>query len=501
MNQGKVYTKKQYHRHSEQIILEIRLVFRRRRLKLKRFFQTGLFLCLFMIFGCSDKTPEQTSQTIKPTRIVNEVCDSIEISKEGVAHCEIKEISKKPLKLKFSGQKNFSQEEIKEQKISSTTEIDLSDNPDIEWIPSFVYTLSDLKKIDISNTKISDWDQRICQLKNLEVFIGRGNSYKDNEIPFHTFCLENLKVLDFSNSSIRYVDEYIGKLTELQELYMSNNDIFTAPYMLVSLKNLILVDLNNNNRLMDQKLNTVQSCKNEKDADDLKECSEELAESFLCEFSRPIPFQRKTPFRTLYIDFIDSNKKIDEVCDDEESRVCPHFVKSCKHIEDSEDRRACMLNYFEDIKTIHPDLWLNRSICYHSWGRWYNDFDEFPERLEHTIAGRTIRELRFRSEYYMREDKWDNLLCPYVFIPFQGTAGWDRMNTQAFEVAPEKTRKVEFSKKVTLGIRNGFIDWWLYDEQTKQSKYKEFLNNEAHCPYLPELGNYIEKRWREEYGI
>ncbi len=422
------------------------------------------------------------------------------------------------IKLKLSG-KNDLLKSLKGQELSLVTEADLSNNPEMISIPEFIHHFPNLKTLNISHTKISSWDENICQLEKLEKLIGRNNHYVDDEVPFHTFCLKNLKVLDMSDSHIRYVDEYIGKLTHLKELHLSGNDLILAPFMLVSLKNLQLVDFQDNSQFINEDLATIQSCEDEDD-DDKEDCQEDIAESFECEFFNPIPFQRKKPFRTLYIDLVDSSEVISKACEEDNSPICPHFVKPCKHITNGVQRRECMLNEFESLN-IHPDLWINRDRCYTSWAKWYNDFEEFPELLEYSLAGRTIRELLFRTNY--SEDRYKDSLGRKIFGKAYGGPDmtcnvWnpvsdidfelfgitlldnkpDRIGPQRFEVFPKIKRDMYASEFVILANREGWLDWnFFYDEETKRSKSIDYISQTNQCPHLPEIREKV-KRWMEE---
>ena len=372
--------------------------------------------------------------------------------------------------------------------------LDLSSDSHLKQFPSEIYRMSDLKHLDISNTQISGWDERICQLENLETLVGRNNTYKNNEVPFDTFCLKNLKILDLSNSSIQYIDEHISNLKNLEELHMSDNNIVSAPYMLISLKNLRLVNFSNNPHIKDKDLKTLQICE---DLDD-KGCREDIAESFECEFYNSIPYQRKKPFRAIYIDLVDSSDEIKKVCKENGSYLCPHYVKSCQHIMNTRDRKLCMLNKFENLN-IHPDLWINRDVCYESWNKWYNDFTEFPERTGYSIAGRTIDEMLLRTKYN-KENGNPSMMCWNSLSPVSDTdlLWWDnkpdRIGPQRVEVFPKKKRKFAFSDGVMLAIREGPFDWFSYDDQTIRSKYVEYADHTNKCPHLKDLKRLIEKR-------
>ncbi len=177
----------------------------------------------------------------------------------------------------------------------SLEEIDLSNNLSLDRLPDFVIQIPSLKKLNISKTKITNLDDRICQLENLTGLIGTHNNYDGNEVPLSVFCLSNLKVLDMSHSKIYYIDEYIHKLKNLEELHMANNDLLIVPYVLQYMPKLLLVDFTNNN-FENEVINTLQDCSNhpEKTRD---ECQRELLLSFHCDWWQEFPHKRGEPFR------------------------------------------------------------------------------------------------------------------------------------------------------------------------------------------------------------
>ena len=177
--------------------------------------------------------------------------------------------------------------EIQPEDFSLLTHIeslDLSGNVSITEIPEFVYDLENLQRLNISSTKISDFDSRICQLTQLESLIGSHNNYRDNEIPFHTFCLENLRTLDMSNSSIIYMDEYLYYLQKLENLYMADNALFIVPVSFQYLSSLKFVDFTGN-AFEKSHLNKRIDCNSTDDPEKIQDCQEEyLRGDFDCEW-------------------------------------------------------------------------------------------------------------------------------------------------------------------------------------------------------------------------
>lgn len=174
--------------------------------------------------------------------------------------------------------------------------LDLSGNKNINEIPEFVYGLKNLRKLNISSTYISDFDSRICQLTQLKVLIGSHNSYRNNEIPFHTFCLSNLMVLDMSNSSIIYMDEYLYYLQNLERLYMADNALFLLPWSFQYLSSLKFVDFTGN-IFTNTDLNVVRDCAKEKDLEDTEDCQDDLLDDFDCEWRYRFTRNRGEPLR------------------------------------------------------------------------------------------------------------------------------------------------------------------------------------------------------------
>ena len=244
--------------------------------------------------------------------------------------------------------------------------LDISKNLYMNNLPSFVTSLPQLKELNISQTGISDFNEDICELKNLTTLLASRNSYKGQEVPMNTFCLFSLKVLDMSYSSIHYIDEYISKLEDLEELHMRNNELMNLPFMLHLLPKLVLVDLRGNVFVpWDLYVSTtgadniLYDCKRYSDSEEREECREEMQENFECNWIEKISFQRGEPFR---------------------------------QYKALEDMTAAERDTFERSK---PQPSKNR--CYSFW--FNNTFRLLPEEKkealrEKTINGKTIREWR-----------------------------------------------------------------------------------------------------------
>ena len=174
--------------------------------------------------------------------------------------------------------------------------LDFSSLKQLDHIPEFVYDLTFLKHLNISSTGIVDFNFRLCRLTELESFIGRNNTYKDNEIPFHTFCLENLRTLDMSYSGIIYIDEYLYYLQSLETLIMRGNALSLPPIVFPFLPSLKTVDFRGN-AFLNQSLNTLKDCTQQSNPESAAECSADLKSDFNCEGYHRFIYNRGQPLR------------------------------------------------------------------------------------------------------------------------------------------------------------------------------------------------------------
>ena len=422
--------------------------------------------------GCSQKlkTPETVLQSI---------CSNLQKEINDKSICVDSEIGLKAISKKIDLKGKLTRKNIDAISLSRfqsselVTELDLSDNPHLTSLPNFALDFPSLTHLDISNTNISDWDEDICQLKKLERLIGRNNSYKDDEVPFHTFCLENLKVLDMSGSDIRYIDEYVGKLSHLEELHMAHNQMVIIPLMLSTLPSLKLVDFRENT-LKNEDLNTLQSCKSVP-KDERENCQEDLVGAIECEFAHELPFQRKKPLRQMYTDLAGMNEDLLSYCDSGDDKSCPHFVKACRDILNEEDRSQCQLNVFESARINSNDL-LHRDDCYMAWVGWMVEYESSPQFLENTIRGKTIRELRYASEYQSSQYFfcWRN---PVEHIAL-ALPWWkpEKLSAFPFEVFPEQLREKNISSHVEAFFSEVESKYWGIPE----------------CAHLPTLRDHVD---------
>ena len=279
---------------------------------------------------------------------------------------------------------------------SSLEDLDVSENPQMLSLPAFVTHLFTLNKLNVSKTGISNFPKEMCNLNSLTTLLAAHNNYEGREVPMAVFCLVTLKVLDMSYSSIRYIDEYIGHLSFLEEFYMSGNSLFLIPKMLPTLPHLILVDFRNNN-LKNEDLNALKSCRSLK-GEKQEECQEGLLDSIKCEHVHELPFQRGEPLRQIYTNLAgQKSQELIKQCEDgekdNEDIYCPNFITKCRDYPEY-DREQCMLDEFESVKAENKHK-IHRDKCYITWASWLVDYEKYPEILNKTIRGRTIREIRY----------------------------------------------------------------------------------------------------------
>lgn len=230
--------------------------------------------------------------------------------------------------------------------------LDLSNDQKLTAIPNFVYRISNLEQLDISNTKITNFSAKLCKLTKLKTLKASHNSYEDHEIPIAVFCLNNLKVLDMSYSGIHYIDEYLFYLKNLEEFYLRGNNLMLAPMTLHLLPKLMVLDLRDNKFKL-KSVNSLYNCKNKLTEEEKKICTQEFKASIDCEHRYKFAFNRGSSFRERYTQMTGS----------------PHIFRENDHIQNQ-----CY------------NFWLSDYVTYHDPSKKY--------LLDLTENGKTIREYR-----------------------------------------------------------------------------------------------------------
>lgn len=110
---------------------------------------------------------------------------------------------------------------------------------ELTFLPDEVFTLTNLKRLDVNNSGITEIPEGIGNLLNLEEL--NVSSTGISKLPDQVWNLTKLKSLSFSNTAVSNISENIGNLTDLEILEMSNTEVSSLPDAIgncSSLKNL-----------------------------------------------------------------------------------------------------------------------------------------------------------------------------------------------------------------------------------------------------------------------
>lgn len=346
------------------------------------FFKGILLILLLMTVGCvrnEEKRDEDKEKVFDLCHFPNSLkqavvkklkkkCESV-IPEDiiDITHLKIKNVSEQDTKLLSKKYAMY---------FLTLEELDISDNPNMLSLPEFVIYLPKLKKLDISKTGIKSFHQEISRLDTLTVLIASHNHYENQEPPLAVFSLINLKVLDMSYSSIHYIDEYIYKLENLEELYLAGNQLMVVPFMLHIMPSLLLVDLRDNNfhspsglesMFGGDSLNTLYTCKDVNDDSDRESCQEDMLENFKCEWWYELPFKRGKPFRR-YKEMTDEEFEVSFRLDGKHR--CYLWWLNTKYMSLTDNEKAAYLEHTINGKT-HRELQVLLPAMIEHWGGWY----------------------------------------------------------------------------------------------------------------------------------
>lgn len=112
------------------------------------------------------------------------------------------------------------------------------------YIPSEIYMLPELKRLDMTNNYFTEISPKVVELKKLKQFIMRRNVLL--RIPDEIFQMENLEYLDLSENSLREIPGSINQLQTLKYLYLGCNEISDLPDEICKCKGLHELQLHNN---------------------------------------------------------------------------------------------------------------------------------------------------------------------------------------------------------------------------------------------------------------
>jgi len=101
-------------------------------------------------------------------------------------------------------------------------------------------------KLDLSNQGLTQVPQNVFKLTNLQE-LNVSNNKLTGALPAEIRHLQNLQILDASNNQMTGVPAEIGQLENLRILNLSNNQLTGLPYELGNLKKLQVLNLSGNN--------------------------------------------------------------------------------------------------------------------------------------------------------------------------------------------------------------------------------------------------------------
>ena len=105
--------------------------------------------------------------------------------------------------------------------VSKDKILDLSNN-NLEKIPSYVFNMTELEKLDVSHNALTGAIQsQIGQLRNLKVLDASNNQMTG--VPAEVGQLSKLEVLDLSNNQLTGLPDELGNLKNLKTMNLSGN--------------------------------------------------------------------------------------------------------------------------------------------------------------------------------------------------------------------------------------------------------------------------------------
>ncbi len=311
--------------------------------------------------------------------------------------------------------------------LSNLQSLDLSDNKEMAILPNFVYSLTSLKKLNISNTGISNLSGDICRLENLEELKASHNSYEGQEAPIAIFCLNNLKVLDLSHSRLRYIDEYIFYLENLERLYLQGNELMTLPVVFAVMSQILVLDVRDN-IFEHTPANFLYDCsKTAKDSEERQECQKNIKRKAGCEYWHKFPFERGQSFRDRFSQMTGEPHKTRREC--VECNSCYRFwIDHYVSYGAVDDPRPVLQDELAFKPGAEREAYLDRKRKY---------------LLDLTINGKTMREWRLALDELYKLQPRDQFLppshvwCEYESKGLGGRNGW--MSTAYHLFLPRNT--------------------------------------------------------------
>jgi internalin A len=136
---------------------------------------------------------------------------------------------------------------IEECKRKRLKELDLgntSDEEKLTTIPSEVFELKWLKKLNLNDNQLRELPDSIGNLQNLHALHLNNNQLR--ELPDSIGNLQNLSLLYVTYNQLRELPDSIGNLQNLDILNLKNNQLRELPDFITHIQNLSLLDLSEN---------------------------------------------------------------------------------------------------------------------------------------------------------------------------------------------------------------------------------------------------------------
>ncbi len=120
-------------------------------------------------------------------------------------------------------------------------------NDHLKEIPNTIYSLTNLRILDLSGNDFRFLSKDIKKLKKLEEIYLNDEPYADvNQELSVLGKLPKLRILHLENDKIGVLPKNLNSLKHLEKLYLNDNEFKELPNSLTKNKNLIYIDMKNN---------------------------------------------------------------------------------------------------------------------------------------------------------------------------------------------------------------------------------------------------------------
>ncbi|KAJ3054196.1 hypothetical protein HK097_002419 [Rhizophlyctis rosea] len=115
----------------------------------------------------------------------------------------------------------------------------------LKEIPEKIFTIKNLKNLDLSRNKLSSIPPQLQTFTTLKFLSLSHNSL--TTVPLSITYLTTLTTLNLSHNAITTLPPQLSSLTSLKTLLLSHNNLTTLPLTITSLSTLITLDVSHNN--------------------------------------------------------------------------------------------------------------------------------------------------------------------------------------------------------------------------------------------------------------